>query len=368
MSSANSPFVPAPESVHDVWLRQRAELERDLFDGCATEVQAVPAASATQPVADVVSVRSQEPVLKIHKPFEVKQPPPTDKIAINPAEHRPKLTPSDEFEAPQRPPHEQRVVETLSQHREAFLQDLARQRAAFEHELSAREATWIAQRDQEWTALRQAKEVQEVAQQRLQDELAAQRVREREELLQWRRQAEAELAEARRVFEQERLQQQQEFARQRETEMTQLRRERDEFETRVRQVHSELAYARQRQEEELRHVRDVQSDQMRAEREELDNLRETWLEKFRREQLVLENGLRFFGEHLSRVSEELRVAQRGLQAVSESATEANPTAMRADSSQTTAGPQPIMPAVLSLDEVRQRLKELKQPQRTVACM
>ena len=33
MSSAKSNSVPSPESVHDVWLRQRTELEHDLFDG-----------------------------------------------------------------------------------------------------------------------------------------------------------------------------------------------------------------------------------------------------------------------------------------------------------------------------------------------
>lgn len=338
MPSAKSQSVPAPESVHDVWLRQRAELERELFDGWTPEVHAVPTVSQSMP--DAASVRPQEPVLKIHESAAVDQPSPAEQIRLDQARH----------------------VERLGQSKEAT----AKQRAAFEQEMSARETAWAIQRDQEWAALRQAKEHHDVEQQRWKDELAAQRMREREELLQWRRQAEAELAEARRVFEQERLKQQQEFAQQREAEMAQLRRERDEFDTRVRQVQSELAYARQRQEEELRHIRDVQSAQLRAERAELDKLRDRWLEKFRREQIVLENGMRFFGEHLSRVSEELRTAQCGPQAASESMTETNPTEIPSDPGPTFASSRPALPTVLSLDEIRKRLNDLKQPQQAVA--
>lgn len=365
MSSTKSNSVPTPESVHDVWLSQRAELERDLFDGWAPEVRTVPSVARPQPVAEAASVRPSEVVLQSSEVSDVQHEQVAEEIETGKAKHQEWLKQSNAAAVQQRAEHQQRVVETLSQQREAFLQDLARQRTAFEQELSARETAWTTQRDQEWAALRSAKEVQEVAQQRLKDELSAQRVREREELLQWRRQAEAELAEARRLFEQERLKQQQEFAKQREAEMSRLRREREELDTRVRQVHSELAYARQRQEDELRQARDVQSTQMRAERAELDKLRDTWLDKFRREQIVLENGLQFFGQHLSRVSEELQVAQRGLQAVSESATEANPTGMLAESRSAVSNQRPVEPTILSLEEIRQRLAAIRQPQRAV---
>ena len=355
MSSPKTHSDPTPESVHDAWLSQRTELERDLFDGWVPEDRSAVPIARPQPTADVVSVRSNETVLKIH-----------EANAADQSRHEEWLAKSNAAAVQQRVQHQQQVVETLSQQRESFLQDLAQQRAAFEQDLSGRETAWATQRDNEWTALRSAKEVQDVAQQRLKDEMSSQRVREREELLQWRRQAEAELAEARRLFEQDRLKQQQEFARQRETEMSQLRRDREELDTRVRQVQSDLAYARQRQEEELRQVRDVQSAQMRVERADLDKLRETWLDKFRREQIVLENGLRFFGDHLSRVSEELRVAQRGLQAVSESATEANPAGMHFESSLAADRSRPAVPTILSLEEIRERLNILKQPQRVIA--
>ena len=366
MSSTKSQSDPTPESVHDAWLSQRTELERDLFDGWVPEVRSAPTIARPQPVTEAVSVRSHEPALKIHEASEAEQPLLAEPIAADQSRHQEWLEKTNRVAVRQRVQHQQRVTETLAEQREAFFQDLARQRAAFEQELSAREAAWGTQREEEWTALRSAKEVQDVAQQRLKDEMSVQRVREREDLLQWRRQAEAELAEARRLFEQDRLKQQQEFARQRETEMSQLRRDREELDTRVRQVQSDLAHARQRQEEELRQVRDVQSAQMRAERADLDKLRETWLEKFRREQIVLENGLRFFGDHLSRVSEELRVAQRGLQAVSESATEAHPTGMHFEPSLAVASSRPVMPTILSLEEIRERLNDLKQPQRAVA--
>lgn len=352
MSSTKSHSVPTPDSVHDAWLSQRAELERDLFDGWAPEVRTAPSIVQPQVVADAASGISLEPA--------------AEQVEAEKARHQEWLKQSNAAAVQQRVEHQERVTQNLSQQREAFFQDLARQRAGFEHELSARETAWATQRDQEWAALRGAKEVQDLAQQRLKDELSTQRVREREELLQWRRQTEMELAEARRLFEQERLKQQQEFARQRETEMTQLRRERDELDTRVRQVQSELAYARQRQEDDLRQARDVQSAQLRAERAELDKLRDTWVDKFRREQVVLENGLQFFGQHLSWVSDELRVAQRGLQAVSVSASEAHPAELLAEPRLTVSNTRPIEPTILSLDEIRERLNELKKPQRAVA--
>jgi hypothetical protein len=95
-------------------------------------------------------------------------------------------------------------------------------------------------------------------------------------------------------------------------------------------------------------------------------VRETWLEKFRREQVVLENGLQFFGQHLSRVSEELRIAQRGLQAVTESAAEARPTGPLTTSALPVADEETPEPAVLSLQEIHERLTRLRQPQRQTA--
>ncbi len=366
MSSTKSNSVPSPESIHDAWLSQRAELERDLFDGWSPDVQTASAVTPPQVVAEVVSIRRSEAALQSPDDSGVILEPATEPLDTNKARHQEWLQQSNAAAVQHRVEHQQRVAETLSEQREAFFQDLARQRAAFEQELSSREAAWATQRDQEWAALRTAKEVQDVAQQRLKDELSAQRLREREELLHWRRQAEAEFAEARRMFEQERLHQQQEFSRQRETEIAQLRRERDEFDARVRQVQSELAYARQHQEDELRQARDAQSAQLRAERAELDKLRDTWVEKFRREQVALENGLQFFGQHLSCVGDELRVAQRGLQAVSESAVEPHPSTRLIEPSLTVVNSRSAEPTILSLEEIRERLKELKQPQRVAA--
>ena len=361
MSSNHPQTIPTPESVHDAWLSQRSELEHDLFDGWTPEVRSSAPTVTSTPVAEATRVRLDEPAPAIHKPHVADQ-----KKSVDQARHEEWLKQSNAAAVQQRVQHQQRVSETLTQQRETFFQDLAQQRAALEQELSGREAAWVTQRDQEWAALQSAKDVHEVAHQRLKDELSVQRVREREELLQWRRQAEAELAEARRLFEQERLTQQQELSRQRETEMSRLRHDREELDSRTRQVHSELAYSRQRQEEELRQIRDVQLAQMRTERAELDKLRDTWLDKFRREQIVLENGLRFFGDHLSRVSEELQVAQRGLQAVSESATEANPNAMFVNARQVVESSRSTTPTVLSLDEIRERLNDIRRPQRAVA--
>lgn len=376
MSSQKSQSVPSPDAVHDAWLSQRVELERDLFDGWLPGVQAAPKPAPPQRAVEVVNVRPQpaatpKPVVSqpvAAKPVAAVAPsaPVTENLDPEKARHQQWLQQSNAAAVQQRTQHQQKVSDALSQQREAFLHDLAKQRAAFEQELSARQNEWSAQRDQEWAALKSAKEVQEASVQRLKEELSAQRVKERDELMQWRRQAETELAEARRLFEQDRLKQQQEFARQRETELTQLRRDREEFDTRIRQVQSELAYARQRQEDELRHARETQSAQLRAERAELDKLRDGWLEKFRREQIVLENGMQFFGQHLSRVTDELRTAQRGLQAVSDSATEATPTSLFAAPAPFVNDTRPIEPTVLSLDEIRERLAGIKKPQRAAA--
>ena len=380
MSSTKSHSVPTPESVHDAWLSQRAELERDLFDGWAIAVHSIPTPAVTQTVPVVAKAEPVEAALKSADADSIGHKPATGGLATETLRHQEWLQQSNAAAVRSRVDHQLLADASLSQQREAFVQDLTRQRAAFEQELSDREAAWVTQREQEWSALRISKEVHEVAEQRLKDALSTQRVSEREELMQWRRQAENELAEARRNFEQERLQEHQEFARQRESELTRLRREREELETRVRHAQSELAHARQRQEDELRQARDVQTAQLRSERAELDKLRDTWLEKFRREQVVLENGMQFFGQHLSRVSEELRMAQRGLQAVSESATEAHPTALFVAAGSVAAKvvaevavevaveveAEASLPTLLSLDEIRQRLNELKQPQRAAA--
>ncbi len=369
MSSAKSNSIPSPESVHDAWLSQRAELEHDLFDGWSPEASA--ATTTAERISRSVEAPTPPSVAVLPIQAEMLQridPPISEPVAgslnADKTQHTEWLKQANDSAVQQRIEHQRHVSESLSGQREAFYQDLARLCASFEQELAARESAWSAQRDQEWTALRSAKEVQGLAQQQLQDELATQRVREREELRQWRQQTEAEFAEARRLFEQDRLKQQYEFARQRETEMSQLRRDREEFDSRVRQVQAELAVARQRQDDELRQVRDSQSAQLRAERAELDKLRDTWLEKFRREQVVLKNGLQFFGQHLSRVSEELRVAQRGLQAVSESATEASPTlpfTPTVSAIESTPGP-----TFLSLHEIQDRLSYLKKSQRDAA--
>ena len=374
MSSTKSNPVPPSESVHDVWLRQRTELEYELFDGWKTITRS-PAAPVARKAA-VVEVPSAPIVPAVNAKAESTASAQLETRSAEPqavdldagkTQHAEWIKQANELALQQRIEHQRRVEESLTQQREAFFQDLARLRLAFEQELAAREAAWTAQRDQEWTALQNAKEAQEVAQRRLKEELSTQRVREREELMQWRQQGEAELAEAHRLFEQERLQQQQEFARQRQLEMSQLRQEREQLDARVRQVQSELATARQRQEDDLRHVQDAQAAQMRAERAELDKLRETWLEKFRREQVVLENGLQFFGQHLSRVSDELRVAQRGLQAVSQSATEAHPaSSFDASAALNDERAEIPEPPVLSLEEIHERLNQLRQPQRNVA--
>jgi len=366
MTSTKSSSVPSPESIHNAWLRQRAELERDLFDGWTSDVHSAQVVVRPKPVAEVVSIGHGEEVSQSRKATNVVLETATGQLEKDKARHQEAREQSHASAVGQRVEHQQRVTEILSQQREAFFQDLARQRAAIKQELSPCESDWAIQRDREWAALQTAKEVQEVAQQWLKDELAAQRLREREELLHWRRQAEAEFAEARRLFERERLNQQQEFARQREQEMAQVRREREEFDTRVRQVQSELAYARQHQEDELRQARDVQSAQLRAERAELDKLRETWVEKFRHEQVVLENGLQFFGQHLSRVSDELRVAQRDLQSVSESTVEADLSTLLLEPDSAVVKSRPAEPTILSLEQSGERPNELKRPQQAAA--
>ena len=280
MSPSTSPnTLKVSQSAHDEWLRQRAELANELLD----------AGQSLNPV-----------------------PPPA---AVTPAA----VQRANGAAVQQRQEQQQNLEQELARQRQTFQQDLIRQRVAFEQELAGREAALKARHDKEWAVLRNAKDVQEATTKKLTEELAVQRVREREELQRWRQQAEAELAEACRLFEQERLQQQTALARHRDAELERLRQEREESDAYVRHAHAELETARQRHEEERRQARDANLAQMQTERAELEKLRGAWTEKFRREQLVLENGMQFFEQKLSRVSDELKSAKIGLQAVSISA-------------------------------------------------
>lgn len=297
LAKSNSDLTP--ESVHDAWVHQRADLERDLFENWTIEVR------------------------------------PSVPVAQMPA-------------------------------RQSSADELAQHRTAFEQELSSRQPSESMIQDQQPAAAPSATDapaIPEAVSKRV-PELSSSRAHE--EMLQWRRQVEAELAEARRIFEQERQTQQQEFAQQRETEMSRLRREREEFEARVRQTQLELAHVRRRQDDDWRQIRDVQLAQIRAERAELEQLRDTWLEKLRREQAVLQHGVQFFGQHLSRVSDELREAQRGLEATPTFACEPIPEATNSEPCPSAEHLLPFEPVILSLDEIRQRLNELKPPQRSAA--
>ncbi len=384
-----------PATVHDVWLSQRAELERELFDGDSSEPQVLPirmtppqpvvVIQSAPPTSPAVVAQAQKPSSSIVKqttqPFErLEDDSAQIAVSLPFSERRAAVEALEDASLKGRVIQQQQVEQELSRQREAFQRDLSQHRLAFEAELAGREAAWSEQRDKEWSSLRQAKEVQDVSLRQVQQELAEQRVREREELLAWRRQAEVELAEARRMFEQERLQQQQEFARQRETEIGRLRCEREELENRLRQAHTEIAATRQTQEMEVRNLREAQAKQLQAERAELDQLRETWMDKLRREQVVLESGMKFFEHHLSRVSEELRMAQNGLQAITASAAEASlplpfqrtewPNLLNAQyPAAPTAAPVDAAPApttLLSLNEIRDRLRQLKQPEKVAA--
>ena len=347
MPSAKSNSVLTPESVHDVWLNQSAELQRDLFDGWVPEVR--PTESVVRAKVEAVAQSQAAPAL-----------PMIAKVSPKTADAQP------------------RIADAAPQSRESVANDLVRQRATIEHELSARKIASPPTQNQEPPAVQNATKVREaidvrevvnvhdVAAEQNQDQLSSERVREREELLLWRKEVEAELANARRQFEEEQRTQQQEFAQKKEAEMSRLRREREEFEARVRLTQSELALARQRQEDSWRQTCDVQLAQIRAERAELEKLRDAWLEKLRREQAVLQHGAQFFGQHLSRVSEEFREAQRGLEEVSASVLAISSIAATASAIPAPISSRTIEPAILSLDEIRQRLNELKQPHRAAA--
>jgi hypothetical protein len=290
MSSANSNSDLTPESVHEAWLHQGADLERDLFENWTIEVH---------PSSPIARPRSHVPAAEAAR----------------------------------------------------------RQPTAVNRELDTHQALEPAPQNQKPAVAPSVAETPAVAEAT---------PPEREDLLQWRRQVEAELAEARRIFEDERQTQQHEFAQQCEAEISRLRRERDDFETKVRQTQLEQTHVRQRRDDDWRQIRDMQLAQVRAERAELEHLRSKWLEMLRREQAVLQYGVQFFGQHLSRVSDELREMQRGLEATSAFATEPTPEAASSEPSRSVEASQPFRPAVLSLDEIRERLNELKQPQRTAA--
>ncbi len=293
MSSAKSKSELTPESVHEVWLHQGADLERDLFENWTIEVH------TASPVA--------------------------------------------------RPRSHVSAAEALS-----------RQPGAVDHEVTSHQPFESVPQNQKPAVAPSVTEAPAIP------GAAPQRMSDREELSQWRRQVETELAEARRIFEEERQTQQQEFTQQREAEISRLRRKRDDFETRVRQAQLEQTHVRQRRDDDWQQIRDVQLAQVRAERAELEHLRGKWLEMLRREQTVLQHGVQFFSQHLSRVSDELREVQRGLEATSAFATEPTPEAMSSEPGSSAQVSQPFEPAILSLDEIRERLNELKQPQRATA--
>lgn len=273
MPSANSNSDLNPESVHEAWMHQGADLERDLFENWTIEVH--PSTPVARPRSNV---------------------PSAEAVGRQPAAH---------------------------------------------DQPSAAETPGIP-------------------------EVTPQRIPEREELLQRRREVEAELTEARRIFEDKRQAQQHEFAQQRDAEISRLRRERDDFENRVRQTQLEQTQIRQRRDDDWRQIREMQLAQVRTERAELEHVRGKWLEMLRREQAVLQYGVQLFGQHLSRVSDELREAQRGLETASAFASEPTAEAAISDPSPSSEASKPFEPAILSLDEIRERLNELKQPQRTAA--
>ena len=320
MSSAKSNSLLTSESVHNVWLNQGEDLQRDLFDGWTPTVR---------PTESVALPRHEE------------VPPEIEDVPSRIEAIRPQV--SDFLPKPQAQElavSSAKAVEPLGQ-AQGRLQTAA-------------------------CALSDDIEVRKDIGGHVPVELSPQCVRERDELLQWRRQAESELARARRQLESEVQRQQQELVLQCEAEMSRLRRDREEFDARVRQSQAELAIARQRQEDAWRETRDVQLAQIRAERAELEKLRSTWMEKLRREQAVLQHGEQFFAQQLSRVGEEFRQAQRSLEEVVISVPAVSSNDAVAEFTSPADFSRPIEPMMLSLDEIRQRLNELKQPRRAAA--
>ena len=304
MSSDKSNSLLTSESVHNVWLNQGEELQRDLFDGWTPTVR--PIEPIAQPRTEVVPPVIQD----LQSRIETAQPRVADAL------------PKPQAQKPTAAPSSNSVPDAIE-----IRGDIGEQ---------------------------------------VRVESVPQRVDEREELLQWRRQVEAELAGARRQFEDQMRKQQQDFAQQRDSEISRLRRDREEFDVRVRQTQVELAHARQRQEDAWRETRDVQLAQIRAERAELEKLRATWMDKLRHEQAVLQHGEQFFAQHLSRIGEEFRQAQRSLEEVVDSAHDFGSNDAVAEFTSPAESSRPIEPMMLSLDEIRQRLNELKQPRRAAA--
>ncbi len=419
MSSFNDQRSEATEVARELWRRQRAQLEQELLadaplsdnlDVAATTNTALSGSSAASESAatdrhlqaSVQPTDEELPILRaqlkaaraereqLRQAVQQRVGSAWNELEIAKAQHLEFLRQADETAQQQRLQEQQRCEQELARQREIFHHDLARQRADFEQELARAEAEWSTRRDQEWNGVRHAKEVHDIAAQRMKEDLASQRVREREELLNWRRQAEAELADIRQLLDSERLQQQAEFSRYRDGEGRRLRSDREEFEGHVRKVQAELNDARQQLDEDLQQAREAQATGLLAERTEFNRQRDAWTDKFRREQVVLENGLQFLDQHLSRVSDELRTAQRGLEAVTASAEQSarplarfptlNPVTEHSQlshqtsdmtASESTKGTQTMathtlssdsaMP--LSLDEIRERLVLLKRPER-----
>ncbi len=395
LNTANNSTANA--SIHDVWLRQRAELEAELLDvGSGTQASLQVAAAMervpTRPSVEATRLaKSALPIsLSQSTPSSVQQPtnlagtielPNATEVPNVPASLANIQQSLSAATTKQFLEHQQRLDQELTRQREAFLQEINRQRAAFEQELAARDATWITQRDREWAALQSAKEVHAAAVHRLQSDLATEQVREHEALQNWRRQAETELTDARRLFEQDRMQQHAEFSRQREAELDRLRQERAELETHARQSQTQLADARERHEQDLRLSLDIHATRMQTERAELEQQRKSWTENFRREQLVLENGRQFFEQHMSRFNEELKSAQHNIQSLPAtqpmpSAAEQHAVTIPFSSKQFVASTSSIAqatatqlsqrhdsePVLLSLDEIRERLNQIKNSQ------
>lgn len=404
-TSHNSPKNP---SIHDIWLRQRTELEEELLDignngssplrvvaadePSTKKISDAPSSnlsaanalpiSLTQPL-HLQQVTGHHPIPLQHSTDSANPPPGNVDAPVMDAEasaslanlhHSLSAATTKQFLE-----HQQRLDQELTRQREAFVQEINRQRAAFEQELSARDAAWTTQRDREWAALQSAKEVHAAAIQRLQSDLATERVREQEAIQHWRRQAELELAEARRLFEQDRMQQHAELTRQRDVETNRLRQERAEFEAQVRQTKAALVDARERHEHDLQLSADAHTSRLQTERTELEQQRAAWTEKFRREQLVLENGMQFFEQYVSRFSEEMKAAQHDIPSTPVSKTpqvsaEQFASTIPFASHSTTSKPSPMTvqqapayasnqqeadPVLLSLDEIRDRLNQIK---------
>lgn len=404
MSPSNtSNNTPTKASIHDVWLRQRAELEEELLDignvgRSQIAVTSVNKHSTKKPSAGANVIGLAEAAL----PISLTQPSLAQPTSLlKPASEQHSTATSTEVEVPESVAslaniqqslsaattrqfleHQQRLDQELTRQREAFVQEINRQRSAFEQELAARDAAWTTQRDREWAALQSAKEVHAAAVHRMQSDLAMERVREHEELQHWRRQAEMELTEARRLFEQDRMQQQAEYARQRDSEIDRLRQDRAEFDAQVRQTKAALVEARERHEQDLRLSSDIHAARLQTERAELEQQRDAWTEKFRREQLVLDNGLQFFEQYISRFSEEMKSAQHEIQVMpgsqsasttteqfaatipfSQRSTPTKSIAMAVEETPTRASHHSeAEPVLLSLDEIRDRLNQIKNSQ------